>query len=109
METLITALAAGDPALGREDVDISLHGQGLNPESYAICKANMLIKGQPIHDIKLVQVRDPDVKIVGRGGLLRAERSRRLHLWQCRQYFFHCPALRSYNSTASTPARSRGS
>jgi len=27
-----------------EDVDVSLHGQELNPESYAICKADMLIK-----------------------------------------------------------------
>jgi type I restriction enzyme M protein len=36
-----------------EDVDVSLHGQELNPESYAICKADMLIKGQVIDNIKL--------------------------------------------------------
>jgi len=28
-------------------------GQELNPESYAICKADMLIKGQPVNNIKL--------------------------------------------------------
>ena len=28
-----------------------MHGQELNPESYAICKADMLIKGQPIENI----------------------------------------------------------
>ena len=28
------------------------YGQGLNPESYAICKADMLIKGQEINNIK---------------------------------------------------------
>jgi type I restriction enzyme M protein len=27
---------------------VSLHGQELNPESYAICKADMLIKGQDV-------------------------------------------------------------
>jgi len=36
-----------------EGVDVSLHGQELNPESYAICKADMLIKGQAIDNIKL--------------------------------------------------------
>ena len=36
-----------------EDVTVSLHGQELNPESYAICKADMLIKGQGISNIKL--------------------------------------------------------
>jgi type I restriction enzyme M protein len=36
-----------------EGVDVSLHGQELNPESYAICKADMLIKGQPVQNIKL--------------------------------------------------------
>jgi type I restriction enzyme M protein len=35
------------------DVDVSLHGQELNPESYAICKADMLIKGQSIDNVKL--------------------------------------------------------
>ena len=34
-------------------VSVSLHGQELNPESYAICKADMLIKGQPVENIKL--------------------------------------------------------
>ena len=32
---------------------MSLHGQELNPESYAICKADMLIKGQDVTNIKL--------------------------------------------------------
>ena len=32
---------------------VSLHGQELNPESYAICKADMLIKGQAVEQIKL--------------------------------------------------------
>ncbi|PZP04447.1 MAG: restriction endonuclease subunit M [Pseudomonas protegens] len=36
-----------------EKVSVSLHGQELNPESYAICKADMLIKGQEIKNIKL--------------------------------------------------------
>lgn len=35
------------------DVTASLHGQELNPESYAICKADMLIKGQAVEQIKL--------------------------------------------------------
>ncbi|TQE99483.1 MAG: SAM-dependent DNA methyltransferase [Spiribacter salinus] len=35
------------------DVSVSLHGQELNPESYAICKADMLIKGQQVQNIKL--------------------------------------------------------
>ncbi len=30
---------------------VSLHGQELNPESYAICKADMLIKGQDVGNI----------------------------------------------------------
>ena len=34
-------------------VTVSLHGQELNPESYAICKADMLIKGQQVSNIKL--------------------------------------------------------
>lgn len=34
-------------------VTVSLHGQELNPESYAICKADMLIKGQRVENIKL--------------------------------------------------------
>ncbi|MEJ6654425.1 MAG: class I SAM-dependent DNA methyltransferase, partial [Pseudomonas sp.] len=36
-----------------EKVTVSLHGQELNPESYAICKADMLIKGQKVENIKL--------------------------------------------------------
>ena len=36
-----------------KSVTVSLHGQELNPESYAICKADMLIKGQPVSNIKL--------------------------------------------------------
>ena len=36
-----------------EKVSVSLHGQELNPESYAICKADMLIKGQDVACIKL--------------------------------------------------------
>ena len=34
------------------DVTVSLHGQELNPESYAICKADMLIKGQAVEQVK---------------------------------------------------------
>ncbi|BAU57557.1 type I restriction-modification system [Halorhodospira halochloris] len=36
-----------------EGVDVSLHGQELNPESYAICKADMLIKSEPVDNITL--------------------------------------------------------
>lgn len=36
-----------------QQVTVSLHGQELNPESYAICKADMLIKGQDVTNIKL--------------------------------------------------------
>lgn len=36
-----------------KQVTVSLHGQELNPESYAICKADMLIKGQNVEKIKL--------------------------------------------------------
>ena len=36
-----------------EQVTVSLHGQELNPESFAICKADMLIKGQQVSNIKL--------------------------------------------------------
>ena len=32
---------------------LTMYGQELNPESYAICKADMLIKGQPISNICL--------------------------------------------------------
>lgn len=34
-------------------VTVSLHGQELNPESYAICKGDMLVKGQEVERIKL--------------------------------------------------------
>lgn len=36
-----------------QQVTVSLHGQELNPESYSICKADMLIKGQDVTSIKL--------------------------------------------------------
>jgi len=36
-----------------KNVTVSLPGQELNPESYAICKADMLIKGQDISKIRL--------------------------------------------------------
>jgi type I restriction enzyme M protein len=36
-----------------DKVTVSLFGQELNPESYAICKADMLIKGQTVGNIKL--------------------------------------------------------
>ena len=36
-----------------EKADIRAFGQELNPESYAICKADMLIKGQKVDNIKL--------------------------------------------------------
>lgn len=35
------------------DAVIRVYGQELNPESYAICKADMLIKGQTVANIKL--------------------------------------------------------
>ncbi|PAV27541.1 type I restriction enzyme M protein [Tamilnaduibacter salinus] len=34
------------------DVQVSLSGQELNPESYAICVGDMLIKGQPVRNIR---------------------------------------------------------
>jgi len=33
------------------DARLVMYGQELNPESYAICKADMLIKGQDIGNI----------------------------------------------------------
>ena len=36
-----------------EKASVSAFGQELNPESYAICKADMLIKGQKVDNIKL--------------------------------------------------------
>lgn len=48
-------LSEGDEYIQQisEKVTVSLHGQELNPESYAICKADMLIKGQDVSQIKL--------------------------------------------------------
>lgn len=48
-------LSEGDEYIQQisESVTVSLHGQELNPESYAICKADMLIKGQEVSNIKL--------------------------------------------------------
>ncbi|SDL52996.1 type I restriction-modification system subunit M [Halarsenatibacter silvermanii] len=34
------------------DATLKMFGQELNPESYAICKADMLIKGEPVNNIK---------------------------------------------------------
>jgi|SRR5579859_399335 len=36
---------------GNKDVQLTMSGQELNPESYAICKADMLIKGQDVSNI----------------------------------------------------------
>ena len=36
---------------GKLDVQLAMSGQELNPESYAICKADMLIKGQDVSKI----------------------------------------------------------
>ncbi|MBR1199324.1 SAM-dependent DNA methyltransferase [Bradyrhizobium sp. AUGA SZCCT0158] len=36
---------------GSKDVQLTMFGQELNPESYAICKADMLIKGQDVSNI----------------------------------------------------------
>ncbi len=48
-------LSEGDEYIQQvsKNVTVSLHGQELNPESYAICKADMLIKGQGVDNIKL--------------------------------------------------------
>jgi type I restriction enzyme M protein len=48
-------LSEGDEYIQQisEGVTVSLHGQELNPESYAICMADMLIKGQEVSNIKL--------------------------------------------------------
>lgn len=48
-------LSEGDEYIQQvsQGVTVSLHGQELNPESYAICKADMLIKGQAVENIKL--------------------------------------------------------
>ena len=36
-----------------QDAQVNLLGQEINPESYAICKADMVVKGQPITNIAL--------------------------------------------------------
>lgn len=48
-------LSEGDEYIQQisKSVTVSLHGQELNPESYAICKADMLIKGQEVSNVKL--------------------------------------------------------
>jgi len=48
-------LSEGDEYIQQisKGVTVSLHGQELNPESYAICMADMLIKGQEVSNIKL--------------------------------------------------------
>ncbi|WP_417503102.1 type I restriction-modification system subunit M [Marinobacter sp.] len=48
-------LSEGDEYIHQisEEVTVSLLGQELNPESYAICKADMLIKGQEVSNVKL--------------------------------------------------------
>lgn len=48
-------LSEADEYIGQvsEQVTTSLFGQELNPESYAICKADMLIKGKEVANIKL--------------------------------------------------------
>lgn len=35
------------------EADVYLYGQEINPESYAICKAEMLIRGQDADNIQL--------------------------------------------------------
>tara|TARA_R110001599_G_scaffold291176_4_gene494615 strand:+ start:25435 stop:27432 length:1998 start_codon:yes stop_codon:yes gene_type:complete len=49
-----------------DKVSVSLHGQELNPESYAICKADMLIKGQDVASIKLGNTLSND-QLAGKG------------------------------------------
>ena len=49
-----------------EAVTVSLYGQELNPESYAICKADMLIKGQTVSNIKLGNTLSEDQLATGR-------------------------------------------
>lgn len=49
-----------------EKVSVSLLGQELNPESYAICKADMLIKGQDVANIKLGNTLSDDHLAEGR-------------------------------------------
>lgn len=49
-----------------QKVTVSLHGQELNPESYAICKADMLIKGQDVTSIKLGNTLSDD-QLAGKG------------------------------------------
>lgn len=82
IELMVTILLDGDPDLGKDHVvrsvydptagtggmlsvaddrirsfnrtaQVSLLGQEINPASYAICKADMVVKGQPIDNIAL--------------------------------------------------------
>ena len=82
IELMVTILLDGDPDLGKDHVvrsvydptagtggmlsvaddrirsfnrtaQVSLLGQEINPASYAICKADMVVKGQPIDNISL--------------------------------------------------------
>ena len=48
-------IATGEEYLAalNPDARLILFGQELNPESYAICKADMLIKGQDVSNIRL--------------------------------------------------------
>lgn len=48
-------LSVAEEHLGKlnPDARLAMYGQELNPESYAICKADMLIKGQDVGNIKL--------------------------------------------------------
>jgi type I restriction enzyme M protein len=47
------SVAAEHLAEFNAEARLTMHGQELNPESYAICKADMLIKGQDINKIVL--------------------------------------------------------
>ncbi|MCB9539431.1 MAG: SAM-dependent DNA methyltransferase [Myxococcales bacterium] len=48
-------LSVGEEALLalNSDVRLTVYGQELNDESYAICRADLLLKGQNVHNIKL--------------------------------------------------------
>lgn len=55
-----TAGTGGMLSIGEEhllsmnpNASLAMHGQELNPESYAICKADMLVKGQDVNNIVL--------------------------------------------------------
>ena len=47
---MLSSPASTSPSLN-PDARLVMYGQELNPESYAICKADMLIKGQDIANI----------------------------------------------------------